>query len=44
MAAVAAEQRQQAEQHQRVLQHLTDQQWNMLDQLVVAQAESSQQL
>lgn len=44
MGVVAAQQWQQAEDHQRVLQHLAEQLRSMLDQLVAIQAQTSQQV
>lgn len=44
MLVVAAQQRQQTKEHQRVLQHLAEQQRSMLDWLVAAQAQMSQLL
>lgn len=44
MVVAAAQQRQQVEEHQQVLQHLAEQQCNLLAQLVVAQAQTGQQL
>lgn len=41
MAIMAAPQWQEAEEHQRVLQHLAEQQRSMLDYLVAAQALQS---
>lgn len=44
MAAVVMQQCQQAEEHQGELQHLADQPGSMLDQLMAAQVQTSQQL
>lgn len=44
MVVVAAQQRQQEEEYQHILHHLAEQQRSMLDQLVTAQAQTSQQL
>lgn len=44
MAIVTAQQWQHVEEHQRVLHHLAEQQRSMLDQFVMAQEQTSQQL
>lgn len=44
MSVVAVQQWQQVDEHQQVLQHLAEHQYDMLDQLVEAQGQTCQQL